>query len=136
MFLSKALSRRRLTAPLLVLALVLAQITPQLWRMDCLLSGRTVLSLGNAEACMPELPQSSDHAEVNTQCCDFTVVGGDGFFTTLDEALGPLINLAMLPLVQFDGHIRQPLCAPLAVARTRPPPNRLGLPILHRSLLV
>ncbi len=65
------LRRSALLACFLYLMVQGVQAMPAVWRMHCLLSGRSVLQWGQAKGCMPDR-EHPDHDIVDVHCCAFS----------------------------------------------------------------
>lgn len=118
-----------------VCMLLFAQAAPVLWRMDCLTSGRTVLSWGHARSCMPDQEKGSG-SELANQCCKYMHVGGERSEYVKASEPAPHQQIA----VPFDV---PPVLLPLhafterTIAWARPPPGRAeDRSILFRRLLI
>jgi hypothetical protein len=115
-------STLRRTIWLAALLLVLVQAVPMRWRMQCLMSGRSVLSWGRAESCMPDAPHGKVPT-VNVTCCLFTHAGGERVEYVGEEAPNVVEPLAVaLPWVlpQLMPEALPVVCE----VHTRPPPLR------------
>jgi len=124
------LHRNRWASLPVVVLLLFATSGMALSRMTCLMSGRTVLALGNLEECCPE-HERSDAPTVSAVCCVFAQAGGDVEpFVASASLEAPPISMAMghVPMVAA-GVSHRPLPG---FVHGRPPPM---LAILRLAVL-
>ena len=126
---------KKTMACMVMLVLLCATLAPALWRMDCLVSGRSMVTWGKAAPCMPA-KERADHDRLDVQCCDFSSAAVPQLDYVRSNAVGlPLSWHAWdLPARVFsipvpgDHVIRIP---------ARPPPKRTTRTVVAlRSLLI
>ena len=67
----KALRSHRWLASFAALLLLLGTAAPALVRMNCLSSGRSVVSIGQADDCCPPDAEHPKGAQIQAVCCEF-----------------------------------------------------------------
>ncbi|MBL8003088.1 MAG: hypothetical protein JNL05_14135 [Flavobacteriales bacterium] len=116
---------KRRTASLVALLLyVMVQAVaalPVQWRMDCLMSDRSMLSWGSARTCMP-VQEAGDESTLDVQCCLFSYVLGA---REIQVKSGPAVEVAVVDAVPAP--VAAPVHVPSGPARTaicdHPPPD-------------
>ncbi|MCB0791225.1 MAG: hypothetical protein H6594_07230 [Flavobacteriales bacterium] len=115
----------RRSAIVLMLLLLGQQVMPALWRMDCRMSGRHILSWGEAVTCGSGT--SSSEATLDLSCCDLNKVGSTmkEMVPTTTEVVVPVLAtfILLFPTQAF-------LAGTERLADIRPdggPPDRIQL---------
>ena len=112
--------RSRALAFGLVGLLLFATAGPVLSRMTCLMSGRSVVALGDGKACCPE-QERTDTPTLKGVCCTFSVVKA----AELDLRQADATEVHMPVQVVMERHVPsegQPLTRPVFAVEARPPP--------------
>lgn len=86
---------RRCCAGLMALWLLVSLSLPPLWRMDCCLTGKAVITWVEAEPCMPVTGDNMP-GSVRMDCCDFDKVVVD---QPVSEVGGGLLTMPHFSLV-------------------------------------
>ena len=126
---------QKTTVFMIVVVLVFATVAPALWRMDCLVSGRSKITWGEAAACMPA-NEHGGHDELNMQCCEFTSASVPHMdYVREGTAAAPLwvhlsvLSTQVLSVPVFRDHLIR--------IHLRPPPKRMARTVVVlRSLLI
>ena len=104
----------------LVGLLLFATAGPVLSRMTCLMSGRSVVSLGDGRGCCPG-PEASDSPTLKGVCCTFSVVKAAD--VDLRQESAPVIHLPLVPIALHAATAStRPLSRPVIAVQARPPP--------------
>ena len=114
------MQRSRALAYGLVGLLLFATAGPVLSRMTCLMSGRSVVALGDGKACCPE-QERTDTPTLKGVCCTFSVVKAAD--VDLRQADATEIHLPVqLVLERYVPSEGRPLTRPVLAVQARPPP--------------
>ena len=127
--------QRVLFPSVMVLLLLLQAALPALWRMDCLVSGRNILSLGEAESCMPyEAHGPTD--ELDVSCCVFSVTSGERHEFLKTPLRTPLVIPFFVVKYATEWNASSPALVTV-IQRDHPPPKGVeDIPVSFRRLLI
>lgn len=106
--------------------ILVVALCPPMFRMHCLVTGRTVISLYAPEVCMPQKDMPAEHS-VSPQCCEFSKIApANDVYEPLALVYSNVLHLA-IPVVLAMEPMLPRLDRPLRSYNGHAPPRSLGL---------